>query len=112
MYSSKFQAKERSSNTKEICKSEDEKNVEIDWEGELINASKELQKSRKRNKALKEQLQKVEEQAKQSKVKQEALERNICAKEKEFEEHLNCAQSKIKRLEEHILVLKNSIEET
>ena len=56
MYSSKFEAKERSSNTKEICKSEDEQNVEIDWEGELISASQELKKLRKRNKALKEQL--------------------------------------------------------
>ena len=56
MYSSKFEAKQRSSNIEEICKYEDEENVEIDWEGELISASEELKKSRKRNNALKEQL--------------------------------------------------------
>ena len=48
MYSSKFEAKERSSNTEEICKYEDEENVEIDWEGKLISALEELKKSRKK----------------------------------------------------------------
>ena len=66
---------------------------------------------RKSNKALKEQLEKKEEQAKETKVIQETLERHISDKENEFEEHLNLAKNMIKRLEEKNIVLKKSLEE-
>ena len=41
---------------------EDKELVEVDFGGELISALEELEKSRKRNKALKEQLSKHREQ--------------------------------------------------
>ena len=104
----KFVEREKSSNTEESSKYEDEDSIEVVWEGELVSVLEYLKKYGKINKVIKEQLEKVEEQVKQIKDMNEALEKQMNVREEE----LFFTKYKIKDLEEKNSTLENSWKET
>ena len=90
--------------SEESSKSEDEDNFGVDWEGELIIALKDLKKSRKYNKSLKEQIEMEKEKVKQIGDMHEDLKKPIEAKEEE----LLCGKIRIEELEENECALEKS----
>ena len=105
--------KKKSNSIDESSKYEDhEESIEVDWEGEIVSALEELKKSRRSNKALKDQLAKAEELLKHTKDMQEVLERRMNDKEKELGKQLDYTKDKIKELEENKVVLEESMKES
>ena len=72
----------------------------------------ELNTSRTKNKALKEQLINIEELNNEEKVLQETLAKYMNQKKEKIEKHLKCATNEVTGLEENKSVLEQLLEET